>query len=236
MRPLVDQAKPRSSCSTAARCSTSSTPRSRCSRGRGAPARRGRRAVARAAATREVLAAVRQPGARRAVGDRERDVISTWQEAVKTTTKNRSAEPMKRKDYDEGARAAARRAGQAAGVGQAQGAEGLHRVRGPRRRRQGRHDQGDHRAREPARVPRGRAARADRAREEPDVHAALPAAPAGRRRGRDLRPQLVQPRRRRARDGLLHRGAGAALPRRSCRWSRRRWSSPASSCSSTGSR
>jgi hypothetical protein len=35
--------------------------------------------------------------------------------------------------------------------------------------------------------------------------AALPAAPAGRRRGRDLRPQLVQPCRRRARDGLLQR-------------------------------
>ena len=41
----------------------------------------------------------------------------------------------------------------------------------------------------------------------PDVHAALPAAHARRRRGRHLRPQLVQPRRRRARDGLLHPGA-----------------------------
>ena len=38
--------------------------------------------------------------------------------------------------------------------------------------------------------------------------AALPAAPARGRRGRDLRSQLVQPRRRRARDGLLLRGAG----------------------------
>ena len=109
----------------------------------------------------------------------------------------------------QGAREAARRARQAAGVGRAQGAQGLHRLRGPRRRRQGRHDQGDHRAREPARLPRRRAAGADRAREEPDVRAALPAAPAGGRRDRDLRPQLVQPRRRRARDGLLHRGAGA---------------------------
>ena len=36
--------------------------------------------------------------------------------------------------------------------------------------------------------------------------AALP----GGRRGRDLRPQLVQPRRRRAGDGLLHRGAGGS--------------------------
>ena len=106
---------------------------------------------------------------------------------------------------------AARRAGQAAGMGRAQGAQGLHRLRGPRRRRQGRHHQGDHRARQPAGVPRRRAARADRAREVADVCAALPAAPAGRRRDRDLRPQLVQPRGRRARDGLLHRGAGAAV-------------------------
>ena len=89
-----------------------------------------------------------------------------------------------------------------------QGAQGLHRVRGPRRRRQGRHDQGDHRAREPARVPRDRAAGADRAREVADVHPALPAAPPGGGRDRDLRPQLVQPRGRRARDGLLHRRAG----------------------------
>ena len=92
----------------------------------------------------------------------------------------------------------------------AQGPQGLHRLRGARRRRQGRHHQGDHRARQPARVPRRRAAGADRAREEPDVRAALHAALPGRRRGRDLRPQLVQPRRRRAGDGVLHRGAGAS--------------------------
>ena len=46
-----------------------------------------------------------------------------------------------------------------------------------------------------------------------DVHPALHAAPARGRRNRDLRPQLVQPRRRRAGDGLLHRGAVEALPR-----------------------
>ena len=46
-------------------------------------------------------------------------------------------------------------------------------------------------------------------REKTQMYAtALPAAPARRRGGRDLRPQLVQPRGRRARDGLLHRGAG----------------------------
>ena len=114
--------------------------------------------------------------------------------------------------------------------------QGLRRLRGPRRRRQGRHDQGDHRTGQPPRLSRGGAAGADRAREVADVHPALRAAPAGRRRGRHLRPQLVQPRRRRARHGLLHGGADQALPRGDPRRSRRRSSTPASSCSSTGSR
>ena len=51
----------------------------------------------------------------------------------------------------------------------------------------------------------------------------LPAA----RRGRDLRSQLVQPRRRRARHGLLHRGAGALVPQGRPPLSRRRSSTPA---------
>ena len=50
-----------------------------------------------------------------------------------------------------------------------------------------------------------------------DVPAALHSAPSGGGRDRDLRSQLVQPRGRRARDGILHRGAGEALPRRSRR-------------------
>ena len=62
----------------------------------------------------------------------------------------------------------------------------------------------DHRAGQPAGVPRRRAAGADRAREVADVRPALHAALPGGRRGRHLRPQLVQPRRRRAGDGLLH--------------------------------
>ena len=74
-------------------------------------------------------------------------------------------------------------------------------------RRQGRHDQADHRAGEPAGLPGRRPARSDRAREVADVHPALHPALPGGRRGRDLRPQLVQPGRRRAGDGLLHRGA-----------------------------
>ena len=91
-------------------------------------------------------------------------------------------------------------------------AEGLHPVRGPRRRGQGRRDQGHHRAGQPARVSRRRAAGADRAREIADVHPALHAASAGGGRDRDLRPQLVQPRRRRAGMGFCTDETGGALP------------------------
>ena len=49
---------------------------------------------------------------------------------------------------------------------------------------------------------------ADRARKDPDVLPALHAAPAGRRRGRAVRPQLVQPGGRRAGHGLRHRRTG----------------------------
>ena len=61
------------------------------------------------------------------------------------------------------------------------------------------------RACQPARVPGRRAAGAIRPREDAGVHAALPAALSGCRRSRHLRSQLVQPRRRRARDGVLLR-------------------------------
>ena len=57
----------------------------------------------------------------------------------------------------------------------------------------------------------------DRAGEEPDVHPALPAAPSGGRRGGDLRPELVQPRRRRAGHGVLQRGGSEEVPARRCR-------------------
>ena len=137
---------------------------------------------------------------------------------------------MKRKEYERRDAAPARRAGRDAGVGEGLRGQGLHRVRGPGHRRQGRHDQADHRAGEPAGVPRRRPARADRAREVADVRPALHPALPRRRRGRDLRPQLVQPRRRRAGDGLLHAGADRAVPRAGARRSRRRWSTPGSCC------
>jgi hypothetical protein len=79
-----------------------------------------------------------------------------------------------------------------------------HPVRGPRRRRQGRHHQALHGAPEPARRARRRARKANRARARPVVLPALHRAPAHRRRNRAVRPLLVQPRRRRARHGLLH--------------------------------
>ena len=64
----------------------------------------------------------------------------------------------------------------------------------------------------PRYAPRRRPPGADRAREDPVVLPALRGAPAGRRRDRPLRPQLVQPGRRRAGDGLLHRGRVPGVP------------------------
>ena len=96
------------------------------------------------------------------------------------------------------------RAGGDAGVGQGHRSQDLRRVRGSGFRRQGRHDQADHRADEPARVQAHRPAHADRAGEVADVRAALHRSLPGGRRGRDLRPQLVQPGRRRAGVGVLH--------------------------------
>ena len=54
-------------------------------------------------------------------------------------------------------------------------------------------------------------------------------APAGRRRDRAVRPQLVQPRRRRARDGLLHRRTSARSSSARCPNSSGCWCAPASS-------
>ena len=101
--------------------------------------------------------------------------------------------------------AAADRAAQAAVLGQGHRAEARHPVRGPRRRRQGRHDQAVHGAPQPARRAGRRAGEAERARVDAVVLPALRRPPAGRRRDRAVRPVLVQPGRRRAGDGLLHR-------------------------------
>ena len=129
-----------------------------------------------------------------------------------------------------GDEAPARRVGSHAGVGQDGGSQDLHRVRGPGHRREGRHDQADHRAGEPAGVPGRGPGRPDRAREVADVHPAVSFALPGRRRGRDLRPQLVQPGGRRAGDGLFarrRRPSGSSSWRRR---SRRPWPIPGSCC------
>ena len=98
------------------------------------------------------------------------------------------------------------RAAQAAELDQGDRAEGGARLRGPRRGGQGRHHQALHRAPQPAWRARRRAGEADRARGAPVVLPALRPAPPDRRRDRALRPVLVQPRRRRTGDGLLHPG------------------------------
>ena len=76
----------------------------------------------------------------------------------------------------------------------------------------------------------------DRPGKVADVYSAIHAAFSGRRRDRHLRPQLVQSRRRRTRDGILLDGAGRSAFSKSRRSSRRRSSNPASSSSNTGSR
>ena len=58
-------------------------------------------------------------------------------------------------------------------MGPAERAQGLRPLRGPRRRRQGWHDQGPHRAGQPAGLSRHCASAADRAREVPHVRPAL---------------------------------------------------------------
>ena len=85
-------------------------------------------------------------------------------------------------------------------------------LRGARRGRQGRHDQALHGAHQSARC----AGRGARETHRPGTHAvvlpALRRAPAGGRRDRPLRPQLVQPRDGRAGHGILHGRGEQALP------------------------
>ena len=124
-------------------------------------------------------------------------------------TTRRCCEPLQVELVDDGALAQAHR--------QAPGRA----VRGPRHRRQGRRDRRDRRAPQSAPVPRRRAAQAERARERRSgiSSATSPHLP-GAGRDRPVRPQLVQPRRRRAGDGLRHADAGRGLPARRRRRSR----------------
>src|SRR5487761_1710193 len=81
-----------------------------------------------------------------------------------------------------------------------------HRLRGPRRRGQRRHDQALHRAPEPARGDRRGAGKAVGARADPVVLPAVRDAPARRGRDRDVRQVLVQPGRGRAGHEVCHAG------------------------------
>ena len=111
-----------------------------------------------------------------------------------------------------GAAASAGGAREAEGVGADDGRAARDPVRGPRRCGQGRCDQAGDGVPEPAcRTDRG-AAGADRARAGSVVLPAVHRPPAERGGDRHLRPELVQPRRRRARDGLLHARRVSPLP------------------------
>ena len=104
---------------------------------------------------------------------------------------------------------------QAAGLGRPPEAQIGRAVRGPRRGRQRRRDQAHHPAAQSAHLQGRGAVGADRARAHPVVFPALCLAPAGGRRNRAVRPQLVQPRRRRTGHGLLHRsGVRGVFPHR----------------------
>ena len=85
-------------------------------------------------------------------------------------------------------------------------------VRRSRRRRQGRHHQADRRASQPTRHHRRGVEQADRARAVAVVLPALHRSPALERGDRHLRPLVVQPGRRRAGDGVLHRRRVRRVP------------------------
>ena len=120
---------------------------------------------------------------------------------------------LDRKTFDKELPAPPARAGDPAAVHQGARAAGRRDLRGPRRRRQGRRDQAHRRAR------RTRAAAAIVALGTPTERERTQwyfqryvAAPARGRGDGPVRPQLVQPRRRRARHGLLHRAGVPGVP------------------------
>ena len=88
----------------------------------------------------------------------ERQDWRSWRTNRRRTASTR----LKGKEYVKAAASASGGAVSAPGLGEAQGPAGHRRVRGTRRRRQGRHDPGAHRAREPAGLPPRGAARARR--------------------------------------------------------------------------
>ncbi len=120
---------------------------------------------------------------------------------------------MKQSKYEKAAAQAPGPPLSSPGLGQGKGPAGHDRLRRARRRRQGRHDPRADRAGEPARLPGRGAAGAVGSREVAGLHPALHAAFSRGGRSRDLRSQLVQPRRRRDRHGLLLGEGARPLPR-----------------------
>ena len=116
-----------------------------------------------------------------------------------------------------GLRGVPARARQAAALAARRGQAHRRGVRGPRRRRQGRHHPRLHREPEPALDARRRASGAVGRRARPVVLPALHRPPAEPRRDGAVRPLLVQPRHRRARLRLVHRGRARALLRPAAR-------------------
>ena len=104
----------------------------------------------------------------------------------------------------QGIAAAAEGADQASGLGRLSETETRRAVRGPGCRRQGRSDQAGDAAAESAHLQGRGAIRANRARAHAMVFPALCGTSARGGRNRAVRSQLVQPRRRRAGDGILH--------------------------------
>ena len=107
---------------------------------------------------------------------------------------------------------AAGRAGEDAGVDAHRGRQDRGHLRGPRRGRQGRHDQAGGAVPQPPRGPDRRAARADRAGAHAVVLPALHRSPARSGRAGPVRPELVQPGGRGARHGVLHQGGVQPVP------------------------
>ena len=114
--------------------------------------------------------------------------------------------PIPNKVYEKETGQTADRTGQAAGMGEVQGAQGGGPVRRPRCGRKRRHNQENNRIPQSARLPRRRARNTHRTRKDTMVLPALCAPPASRRRNRPVRPLLVQQGRRGTRHGLLYRG------------------------------
>ena len=133
--------------------------------------------------------------------DAEGHPVETWREGYPYDTR------MTRLEYERTKRLLQIELLKLQSLGQGGGPAADPGLRGPRRGRQGGHDPPLYRAPQPAGRPGRGTGEADRDPARPVVLPALCRTAAVGRGDRVLRPVLVQPRWRRARDGLLHRRA-----------------------------